>query len=308
MIRYVSNKEIDRKRWDECITASQHPLIYAYSWYLDQLCPGRWDALIEEDYSKVFPLPWRKKYGIQYIYTPFFIQQLGLFSKGQTDTDYNFQLLDSIPLHFRLVELNINVRHAVPCKGYKFVTNLNHELDLANSYETLCGNYSGNLVRNLKKAANYGLYAIKDENIEQVIDMFRKEKGREVKHWGDKEYDQLRQLLSECKKRDALEVWGAYSANGEFVSGIIFLRSHGRAIFLFSATGERSRELNAMPWMIDCFIQENSSMDIVLDFEGSNDEGLARFYKSFGAKQTTYQRAVRNKLPAWINFIRKVIK
>jgi hypothetical protein len=308
MITYIGNKDIDRKRWDACIAKAHNSLVYAYSWYLDILCPEQWDALIGDDYESVFPLPFRKKYGIRYIYTPFFIQQLGVYSQRPLiETEIN-SFLDSIPEDFRLVELNLNVYNVASANGFNYVTNLNHELNLGMSYELVRRNYSENLIRNLKKAANNNLAVIKDESADQVIDLFRAEKGREVKHWGNKEYDIFRHLLAECSMRGVLEIKGAYSDKGDFVAGIIFLRSDSRAIFLFSATGPIARELNAMPWMVDDFIREHAGKNLILDFEGSNDEGLARFYKSFGANQTIYQRAERNSLPGWINFLRKSIK
>jgi hypothetical protein len=308
MIRYTKNEDIDRKRWDECIAGSVNGLAYAYSWYLDALCPGQWDALITDDYLSVFPLPNRKKSGISYIYTPFFIQQLGVFSREQQNEQYVDHFLDAIPGAFRLVELNLNIHNIASCAKFSYVKNLNHELDLYSPYEQIRENYSENIIRNLKKAANNNISVRKDDSIDPVIELFRDEKGREIKHWGDREYDLFRHLLAECKKRGLMEVMGAYAHNGDYIAGIIFLRSNGRAIFLFSANDQAAREQGAMPWMIDHFIRENAGKELILDFEGSNDEGLARFYKSFGARQTVYQRAVRNTLPRWINFIRQHIR
>jgi hypothetical protein len=307
MIRYVTNGDIDRKRWDTCIAESYNGMIYACSWYLDILCPGQWDALIGDDYHSVFPLPYRKKAGISYIYTPFFIQQLGVFSQDQLTGAQVDHFLDAIPKSFRLIELNLNVQNVAASKGYSFVTNMNHELNLGQDYEQIRMNYSENLVRNLKKATNNAVSVNRDESIEPVIALFRAEKGREVKHWRNREYDLFRRLLNICKERGSLEVRGAYTGKGHFAAGIIFLRTDRRVIFLFSGTGEVARETGAMPWLIDNYIREYAGRNILLDFEGSNDEGLARFYKSFGAKQTTYQRAVRNKLPFWINFLRQLV-
>lgn len=55
MIKHHRAHEIDRERWDECIRKSFNGIIYAYSWYLDIVCPS-WEALIEGDYKIVMPL------------------------------------------------------------------------------------------------------------------------------------------------------------------------------------------------------------------------------------------------------------
>jgi hypothetical protein len=103
-------------------------------------------------------------------------------------------------------------------------------------------------------------------------------------------------------------VRGVHTSEGECIAGAMILISGGRAIFLFSATGDTAKETGAMPLLLDTFIRENAGSDMVLDFEGSNDEQLARFYRGFGAGHFSYQRAEKNMLPAWINFIRATLK
>jgi hypothetical protein len=79
MITYLTHKEIDFEKYDRCIDLSLNGIVYAYSWYLDMVTDD-WDILVEDDYKSVMPLPKRKKFGIHYIYQPFFVQQLGVFS------------------------------------------------------------------------------------------------------------------------------------------------------------------------------------------------------------------------------------
>ncbi len=81
MIRYIKYEDIDKDQWDDCISHSFNGNIYAYSWYLDVVAE-QWDALIENDYERVFPLTWKKQFGVKFLYQPFFTQQLGVFSKN----------------------------------------------------------------------------------------------------------------------------------------------------------------------------------------------------------------------------------
>ena len=61
-IKYLQYKEIDKAKWDVCITNAPNGLIYGYSFYLDCMA-RRWDALVLGDYEAVMPLTWNKKYG-----------------------------------------------------------------------------------------------------------------------------------------------------------------------------------------------------------------------------------------------------
>jgi len=61
-IQYLTNHEIDKVKWDECINSASNGLIYAYSFYLDHMSK-HWDALVLGDYNAVMPLTWNKKYG-----------------------------------------------------------------------------------------------------------------------------------------------------------------------------------------------------------------------------------------------------
>lgn len=78
-IRYLKHNEIDKIKWDHTIKNSFNHLPYAYSWYLDCVCPN-WHALVTENYEFVFPITLRRKAGVKYLYQPYFTQQLGLFS------------------------------------------------------------------------------------------------------------------------------------------------------------------------------------------------------------------------------------
>ena len=68
-IRYLTNEQIDKIKWDACIDTASNGLVYAYSFYLDSMAKN-WDALVLGDYEAVMPLTWNKKYGFYYLYQP----------------------------------------------------------------------------------------------------------------------------------------------------------------------------------------------------------------------------------------------
>ena len=83
-VRFLHRDEIDKQKWDEVITRSPAETLYPYSWYLDAAAEN-WSALVMDDYRFIMPLIWKRKYGIRYIYQPYYTQQLGIFSQENVD-------------------------------------------------------------------------------------------------------------------------------------------------------------------------------------------------------------------------------
>jgi len=307
MITCLHHHEIDKTRWDDCIDHSVNGIIYGYSWYLDVVAPG-WDALVGDDYRSVFPLVQRKKFGIRYLCQPVFTQQLGLFSRDLITPDEVDKFLFSIPAHFRFAEINLNTLNKADPSANRLVPLLNHELDLINTYDKIAGQYSENQKRNLKKARSQGLTVFRQVRPEEVVRLFRENRGSRLAGLGDEEYRVLLQLVYKCLYNGMAEVYGVFDKANELCAGAIFVRSHRKAIFLFSAVNESARKTNAMTLLIDAFIRNNCPAHLTLDFEGSNDPDLARFYKGFGSQEIIYHRVVMNRLPFHLNAAMKLVK
>lgn len=304
-IRYVESNKIDRQRWDHCISQAFNGNIYACSWYLDVVC-DHWDALVEGDYDRVFPLTYRKKYGIRYLYQPCFTQQLGLFAKTRLTPAIVDAFLDAIPGKFRLVEIQLNSYNEPAHSGFEIRMRPNLELELIQNYEDIAGSYAQNLRRNLKTASHSHWKLLSDADPGSIIKIFRKNRGKELDSLSESDYYRLEQLCRECKRREKLSVIGAVSGEGILHAGVIFVKSHNKIIFLFSATDALARESAAMPFIIDSVIREYSGTQHILDFEGSEDENLARFYAGFGAKEFKYPLIRRDTLPAGIRLVRRL--
>ena len=295
MIRFLKHDMIDKSRWDDCISHAVNGNLYACSWYLDIVSPG-WCALVENDYEKVFPLPVDSKAGFRYIMQPWFTQQLGLFYQSVSSEEKLIDFINCIPSEYRYIDINLNTSNKINLPVHvSDMTNL--ELDLISEYNEIVPGYQNNLLRNLKKAAQNKLTVSKHVRPEEIISLFRANKGQELKHLNDQQYTLIQRIAYESLHKGTGEIWGAYDEYNQLVAGIIWVTSHQKSIFLFSALSSTGKKLNAMPWLIDLFIMHNAGQPLTLDFEGSNNEGLARFYSSFGAKKVIYQRYIRNSLP-----------
>ena len=135
MIRFLKYNEIDKKKWDRSVDESVNNLIYAYSWYLDIVSPG-WCALIENDYESLMPLTGNKKYGIDYLFPPYFTQQLGVFSRTTLSKEKVENFLKAIPSHYKFIESSLNTHNTFELSNeFKIKKNINIELGLDSSYE-----------------------------------------------------------------------------------------------------------------------------------------------------------------------------
>ena len=298
MIKYLTYEEIDKQRWDECIYNSFNGIVYAYSWYLDIVCPS-WEALVENDYERVFPLTGRKKTGINYLYQPCFSQQLGVFSRNILSEEIIENFIKAIPSKYKFVEINFNTFNKLNSEKFNITRNLTHELDLISSYENLYHNYSENTKRNLKLANNSLLTQSTLTNADVIINLFRLNKGKEIKTLNEKDYLLLKKIVSSGIRKNILQIRTVKNKDEQLCAGAIFIESNRKVIFLFSAINDEAKTNGAMFFLIDSFIKENSQHNLTLDFEGSNNPNLARFYKSFGAKECIYYHYKKNDL-AWI--------
>ena len=304
MIKYLQHEEINKEKWDDCINLSPQGLVYALSWYLDAVHPG-WEALVENDYETVFPLTSGKKFGISYLYQPFFSQKLGAFSRKPGEYINIDPFLEAFVERFRYVDINLNRANRITGKDFQVDMNTNIELDLSENPETIRNNYSENAIRNLKKFNGENIVLNEEKDSDLLIRMFRLNMGRTLPKIRDIHYSGLKKVMDTAFDKGTGRMLVAKNQKGRFLAGAFFITYNKRAVFLFSANTEEGREKRAMYGIIDRFIAENAGKKLILDFEGSNEKNLARFYKGFGGKNFDYPGLRINLLPKMIRWLKK---
>ncbi|MBI3883191.1 MAG: hypothetical protein HY305_02995, partial [Sphingobacteriales bacterium] len=168
-IRYFTNKEIDKHKWDNCISNASNGLIYGYSFYLDIMAKN-WDAIILNDYEAVLPLTWNKKYTFYYLYQPFFMASLGVFGNNLSAIIVNEFLL-SIPKKFKYWDFYLNHSNRFTLTDFTLYERMNYVLDLNNSYDNLFSRFRENIKRNIKKTEKLNCVVKKDIPVEEVIEL-----------------------------------------------------------------------------------------------------------------------------------------
>jgi hypothetical protein len=287
VIEYLKHDEIDTEKWDACISKSVNGLIYARSWYLD-LVNDKWEGLVMNDYEAVMPLTPGRKLGVDYLFQPRFTQQLGVFSRSHLTEKVVNRFLKAIPEKYKFIEICLNTHNIIRNSDKYFRLWKTHEIDLINDYDKIQKEYSTNLKRNLKKAENFSLQIVENIKPENVIKIFRETSGKKFNHLQNQDYDLLRRMIYVMIYKRTARVVGVFDEMNTLCAGAFFVFSGKKIIFFFSAANHHARDTGAMPFLIDDFIKKHTGQHYTLDFEGSNDANLARFYKSFGAGEVYY--------------------
>jgi hypothetical protein len=297
LIHFLNHTEIDQHKWDLCLEQSANSLIYGYSWYLNEVSPN-WDALVLDDYLAVMPLTGHRKYFIYYLSQPFFTQQLGVFSKNSITQDLLLEFINAIPRKFRFVEIQLNEQNQILDDKFKIKKRRNYVLDLSKNYDKIKKGYNTQAKRNLKIAAKSGL-ELRTISVQEVILFYKLHKAVSTKGVKEKDYQMLQRLMEKALENRKILTKGVYAKSGELLAAGAFLLNQNRIIFLLGNGSELGRELGAMTYLMDCLIFQFSNHKMIFDFEGSEIEGIARFFKSFGSERRNYYRYKRNRLP-WI--------
>jgi hypothetical protein len=293
MIVYLKHNEIDREQWDNCIKNTPRAKPYAYSWYLDIMAPG-WQALVDDDYDSVFPIPGFSRFGIQYISTPAFLQQLGAFSPDKPVSTAISEFLDYMPDFFKLIDLCIGQK--ISTVGYKVSEKVNYELDLSKPYETIFNNFSDHCRKNIEISARKCPELVSSIKPDEIINLFIQNNGKEINGIKIHDFQRLKNLMNFCVINKKGKLIGVRGARKKLIFGLFLVEIRGNKTILFVVNTPLSRERRIEYFVVNELIKNYSSTRTILDFSGSSIPSVASFIESFGSEKLPYYRLYRNRL------------
>jgi len=304
-IQFYRHKDIDKTKWDEALNKSSNKLIYACSWYLDCVTRQKWDALISEDFQWIMPLTIKQKWGISYLPTPYFIQQLGIFGPDEVNEEIIKSFMDALPKNINLIEYQfnhfnaklLNVRIAAAVKKNLILTIDDNFLENKNKV------YNTNTSRNIKKAESFGLSVDNCVPL-SVINLFKNDRGKEFDQLKANWYDMFAKLCEKVSENALMKCLGAFNKEGKLIAGIVVFIAFGRHILIASGNSDEGKTKAAMHFLIDNYLSKMQLGD-TFDFEGTDHQNLALFYKGFGSIEANYLHLKINNLPSWLKWIKK---
>ena len=304
-IRYLLREEIDTSKWDNCIQSAPGGTVYATAAFLDHMSTC-WSALVAGDYNTVMPLPYRKKFGFDYLYQPAFCQQLGVITQMEdgrpVDADY---FLAAIPKRFRFWEINLNSKNTV--RNYNFNSRKNFLLNLSSDFATLQTGYSRMAKRNIRKAQDAGVIVEPSGLVNAVMDLHGKRFGSSLGPT-QSDYQHLADYVAQLPSENKL-ILIAKNSFGNLIASSLYLIYKNRVVFLLNGNLSESLRTGATHLLKDFCIRKFAGSNMILDFEGSDNPDFARFYQQFGAHELEYYPAIYyNKLPPFIRWLKQKAK
>jgi hypothetical protein len=303
LITYLTHEQIDKTKWNECIKHSLNPLIYGYSWYLDESAPN-WDALVLDDYEAVFPLTHARKYFVNYLYQPLFTQQLGVFYKNLLGAEELGNFIKAIPKKFRFIDIALNEGNHFEIEHSSLRKRKNYVLDLEKPYLKTLKKCTDHTLRNIKKSKKISNQII-PQGFDDVINLYVKYKSEQTHRVTSNDYKRFSKIAKAIQQNEFLNCIGVVNEKNEMIASAIFAICDNRIIYLMGVSTKEGRERRAMYLLFDHIIELYSEQNYLLDFEGSDIPGVAQFFKGFGAIKQPYYKLHINNLPWYIKWTKK---
>ena len=287
------------------MSESHNGMVFAYSWFLNITSPNSWEGLIEieikdgnECYISVFPIEYRRKLGMKYVYQSPFVVETDIFSiKPLTDQEKN-HFFDVLLSNYKYIAKLIFSDHLkLPFSANKnntFVINLNQ------SYESIFNQYKYDRKKDIRKATRQQLKIKYSEDYQKLIDL--------VDKYILPKYDfpvianvqdTWEKLVSACltHKKGLL----LHTSGDDVDHDLSFYTISRNKIhrYLCVSTPE-GRKTGAASFSIDYLIQLWVGKDYLLDFVGTHNDNLHYFKSSFGGDVHHYQEISINNFPFYI--------
>jgi len=300
-IKYIHREHLDEEKYNQCIDSSLQSKIYAFSWYLDIVC-DTWDVLVLNDYEAVMPIPWRKKYGIKYVYPPFWVLQLGVFSNEVIDEN---EFLTPLFNKFKFVELRMNT-----CNNFELYPEFLQlkqcqKLVFNTTYSSTLSHYRKDRKKDLQKAAAADLIEKWNDHPSNLIQLFKNNIGKRTPNIKETDYENLEKLIAICIEKKIGEILSVYDKENKLVASVFLLKHKNSITKLISSTDLNYRKNGANTFLIDRVIFKYHKDFSVFNFGGSSIKSVASFSKSFGAETEKYHQLKMNKLPKFLQLFKK---
>ncbi|WP_048510487.1 hypothetical protein [Chryseobacterium sp. FH2] len=292
MIRRLKYREINFKKYTECLENSEQRKYSATKDFLDVTSGKNWEILVFGDYEAVMPIPFERKFGcIKLVINPKLCQQLGIFSK-KDNVEMNDAFLNSFEKKYNIWYYAFNAEN----KFSKLLNQRQNFLIYPDNYENIRQKYSPKRKRKLRLDEEVLQNSeVREVNMKEAIH-FISENTIGAKNEKDKQ--QFLQTFSDFEKAHRLNLTAFFYH--KTIINLIAVYSDVKTLALLGTFNAKEHiKLSGSSVIIDHIISENIQHKI-FDFEGSDVPAVEEFFRGF--------RPTLQKYPVILNSKKDIIK
>jgi hypothetical protein len=245
-----------------------------------------YEVLTKTDETGFIILPFTRRWGIKKLWIPPFCQRLE-WQGDWTASEIRHAML-KIQRRFLLIHTNLGEVGS----NQNIKTRPNYVLDLNRSYKELHQEYSKDLKKTLRKQPD-STYQIEEvKKPEDTVELYRTVYGGMNPHLNESAYNNLIKYLR--SPGATYRQWNL-RMDHELAGSIVLVKSAARWHYILGAPTEKGRTVQAVMRLLDQAINDLSESEALLDFEGSQIQGVAKVYRSFGSDEEHFYE-VRKRL------------
>ena len=298
-IRFVPYKDINPQKWDECVACSHNGLIYCTTEYLDAMA-ANWDAVILNDYEAIMPLTWKKKILIKYLYQPAFFQQGGIISTTEITEEMVLLFLETAFAHFSFAEITLNFNNPISEDNPYFKGRRNNFI--FELKENATADLDDYILKRVRRASKNKVSYQRHENIPEIISLYKTLYHKRLPSFKEEDFSRFENY---CEKNKNKLVIRKIVCRNEIVAAVLLLKDNKRLYNIISCILPEGKTLLANYFLYYELINEFQGTNMILDFEGSDQHGIAYFYNKFATENQTYPFIKMNRLPAPLQLIKR---
>jgi len=285
-MQYVQYQHINFSAWDACVANSEVVNPFMYSWSLNALT-NQWDAIIWGNYEAVFPLPYRKKWGlIKYLYQVPHLHALSIMHNELISVDYEafFTLINK---QFYFFHFDIDTA-SIPNK-YLYKKRAFQQLSLQATFDFLYENFSKSCKKNIRQAQAAGVVFSENENITLTVKNYNNAYGKYQHKYSQKAEQQLIHFIEKAiENNKILSLKATDASTSRLLSTAFFILEKNVIFYWYAAPTQEGRKVNITYLLLYEIIKRYANKATSLHFMGSDIENVANFYQQFNPTISTY--------------------
>ena len=289
--RWINQRDINRKDWDNLVKKTKDSTIYVSSFYLDATAI-EWEAYVAIDYSFAIPFGIVRKGGITRVYPPLFqryIEPIGDIP------DINWSAFEKSLLK-RYSKGDFHSKSAIlPNTSFT-----KHIHQVVNKEQFKLKTQAKRMIKKFGQTK----YEIREANIktEELSHLIAKELSKKLSLYATKDVQYLFEVIKKAEKKGFLYKVGVY--DGEILKGgLIGLKFNNQLLYLKGTALEELQEEGAMYALMNHFINFGINQNYKVDFGGSRIKGIQFFNQRFNAEDIDYYNYSWDNSPLWFKFL-----